>query len=866
MAPQTAHNLSRYRKKRDFSRTPEPSGARRRSRRRLQFVIQRHHARRLHYDLRLEWGGVLKSWAVPKGPSLDPSEKRLAVQVEDHPFEYRNFTGEIPAGEYGAGQVTLWDRGTYVPTGDVDRALASGKLEFTLKGQRLQGAFLLVRIRGEQKKPTWLLIKKRDEHAVIQGGSAEITKVHAEPLETRSARRGARQQGRKLARNVGVAARRAVSGTAHPSSIRFIPPQLASMTDKLPEQGQWLTELKFDGYRILTHADGSFVQCFSRNGLAWTHRIPAVAAELGRLQLKDAWLDGELIAVNERGIPEFQRMQRALDPASGVVPIYMVFDLLGFMGADLRARPLLERKRLLQQAFSSLEHRGPVRLVEYVDGASLNLRDRACAQGFEGVILKDAGAPYRSGRTRAWLKLKCRHEQEFVIGGYTRTAKGRDTLTSILLGYYDAQGRLLFAGRAGTGFSEELLASLRKRLDELAREQSPFSGLARLRSSEKVRWVQPGLVAQVRFTEWTDSGLLRQPLFLGLREDADPAAVRREPAPLLPPARKRLSQGKLGVAPANQPSARGTGTESRGKPRRRPFALRLTHPQRALYPLDGVTKRQLAEYYESIAPLLWKHLQDRPLSIVRATGSPGHTFFYRHLGARPMPGLVPVEIPAADPEPYFACASESAIPHLAQLGGVELHTWGTRQPRPELPDRVTFDLDPDPQLSWTRVAEAATLVRDLLAELGLAALLKTTGGHGLHVVVPLKRGPSAQKVAAFAKRVAEHLASRIPERFSSVRGAPNRKGRVYVDWQRNQLGATTVSAYSPRHRPGVPVSVPLAWDELGVTDLRGAHFNLRNVLARVAERGDPWEQAAPIHQSLSQRAVDRLEAAAGRMP
>jgi bifunctional non-homologous end joining protein LigD len=821
-------SLARYRAKRDFARTPEPpASAPGVSRAALSFVVQRHHARRLHYDFRLEWDGVLKSWAVPKGPSLDPAEKRLAVQVEDHPLAYGNFSGEIPRGEYGAGQVHVWDRGTWTPEGDAARGLADGKLDFVLHGGRLRGRWTLVRLAGQERdgKANWLLIKRRDAHALRAAGGPDVTELHSEPISESAAPRAG-----------------------------FIAPQLATPVAAAPDAGSWLTELKFDGYRLLAGVEGATARCYTRSGLDWSARLPAVVEALAGLGLRDSWLDGELVAVDAAGVPRFELLQQALDTRKAGGPVaYMVFDAPRLLGADLRERPLRDRRRLLQRALAQLPRDGVVRLVDFVDGDSAVLRERACDAGFEGVILKDADAPYRSGRNRAWLKLKCRREQEFVIGGYTRTAAGRDTLTALLLGYHDEAGALRFAGRAGTGFSEEQLRRLRDRLDRLSRKDSPFADSPRLRGKERPHWVRPELVAQVRFAEWTSSGLLRQPLFLGLREDVAALAVRREPDLVVTPA-AAVAAARTGAHAGPAPAA------ARGA--RRKARAALTHPEKVLYPADGVTKRQLHEYYEAVAGVLWPHLRGRPLSLVRATGSQGRVFFQRHVDRQSLPGLAPVEVPGSDDEPYFVCGSLDSIPLLAQIGAVELHTWGSRMPRPDHADRITFDLDPDPALAWPRVREAASLVRELLEELGLRSHLKTSGGQGLHVVVPLAKGPPLEVVAAFSRRVAEHLARLIPARFSARRGAANRQGKVYVDWQRNQFASTTVSAYSPRHRPGVPVSMPVAWDEVGAQDLRGAHFNLRNAAARVAAQGDAW-QADPVpRQVLTRRVMDRLEQAA----
>ncbi|HET7203475.1 MAG TPA: DNA ligase D, partial [Steroidobacteraceae bacterium] len=775
------------------------------------------------------------------------------------------FAGDIPEGEYGAGHVVVWDRGHWLPEGDVEASLRKGKLDFALEGERLHGKFSLVRLKdGAGGKPNWLLIKRRDEHVLERANGPDVTDLYTDPVPgtepgpgatwTRAA--GASSPARKSrgARPLRAPGKRSRAA----ATPKFIAPQLATPVDAVPTEGHWLTELKFDGYRIVSHVDGERVQCFTRGGHDWTHRVPRVAAVLAGLGLRESWLDGELIAVDARGVPQFQKLQQALDPRSGEEPLLMVFDALQLFGADLRAKRQRERKRLLQQALADLPRSGLVRLVDFVDGESAALREQACEQGYEGVVLKDADADYRSGRNRAWLKLKCRREQEFVIAGYTRTESGRDTLTALLLGYHDEQGTLRFAGRAGTGFSEMQLGALRRRLDALATTRPPFGDPPKLRRAERPQWVRPELVAQVRFAEWTDSGILRQPLFLGVREDVGPGDVRREPDKIFD-ASSSSATAKHGTT-KRRSSAAPEAAPAAAPPRRKP--VRLTNPQRVLYPSDGVTKQQLAEYYEAIAPVLWPHLEARPLSLVRATGAQGRVFFQRHVDGDSVPGLKPVSIPRSDEEPYFVCSSLASVPLLAQMGAVELHTWGSRMPRPGRADRMTFDLDPDPTLPWERVREAATLMRELLQDLGLKSLLKTSGGLGLHVVVPLVNGPSFEVAAAFSRRVAEHLARVIPQRFSAKRGARNRQGKVYVDWQRNQFAATTVAAYSPRHRPGVPVSLPIDWDELGRRDIRGAWFNLRNVAARIAERGDAWADEPRVRQSLTQRVIDRLDAAA----
>lgn len=805
MAARAGRSLRTYRQKRDFRVTPEPHGRRRAARKGLQFVVQRHDARALHYDFRLEWTGVLKSWAVPKGPSMNPADKRLAVAVEDHPLEYGSFSGRIPKGQYGAGEVTIWDRGTWQPEGDFARGLSDGRLDFTLHGKRLKGGWTMVRLRGRSaRKDEWLLIKKDDARATRS--AADAAEVHVGPVQ-----RPARSAGR----------------------TPEIAPQLATDVTAIPGGTHWYSELKLDGYRVLVHADGSVVRCYSRNGIDWSRRLGRIVASLRSLKLADTWLDGEVVVPDEQGRCDFQQLQRHFEDGDEASLTLYVFDILVASGEDLRDRPLSDRKRLLQKTLSALAA-GNVRLLDYVDGFEPTLWKEVCRTDHEGLVVKDADAPYRAGRNRAWLKLKCRRSDEFVIGGFTRRAGGRSTLTSLLLGTF-RDGRLVFAGRAGTGFDERNLVSLQRRLRPTLRKTSPFDPVPVLRRDERPCWVEPRLVAQVRYAGWTQSGLLRQPVFLALREDRDPADVG-----------STKPTGALALAPKQV--------------RKRKDATALTHPTRVVFPEDGITKEQLGAYYDAVSPALWPHLRGRPLSVLRSV-APGKNFVQRHLDDAKATGfrMVPPPEGSSADEPYFAAASPEAVGFLAQMGAVELHTWGSRTPRVDRADRLTFDIDPDPSLEWQPVSSAAVLIRDFLAELGLQSRLKTSGGKGLHVVVPLEgRLPDFEVAALFARTVAGHLARTIPELFTAKRGAGNRKGRMYIDWQRNQSGATTVSAYSPRWRQGVPVSMPLAWSDLGAQDLRGAHFNLRNAVARFHRLGDPWRKHPCKPQTLTAGILRKL--------
>jgi bifunctional non-homologous end joining protein LigD len=830
--------LDTYRRMRDFRATPEPRGEPRAARRPgLRFVVQRHAASHLHFDFRLEWEGVLKSWAVPKGPSSDPGDRRLAVEVEDHPLEYAGFSGTIPAGQYGAGEVTIWDHGTWAPEDEVAAGLERGKLEFTLAGRRLRGRWLLVRTRATGRKPSWLLMKRRDDFA--GRGTA--------PAEALARGRGrAATRPKAAARGAGGGTRTAHRAPARAPGRAAMPGlQLATRVESLPRSGRWLAELKLDGYRLLVHARGDRVQCWTRNGKDWTARLPGIVAAIARLRLEDSWLDGELVSTDEHGHAQFRLLQQAFDAANGREPQWVAFDLLRLAGTDVTEQPQHERQRLLAGALAGLRADDPVRVAESVGEGIEALWKRACRQRLEGLILKDPEAPYVAGRTAAWLKVKCRHEEEFVVGGYTRTGTGRPTLSALLLGVHEDDGRLRFVGRVGSGFDTAQLGELRGRLDRLRRSRHPFAAPPKLRAGERAVWVAPQLVVQVRFAEWTDAGLLRQPMFLGLREDKTAGEVRADAdrRPDAPPAVPRRRPRRGGPRAAASP-----GVE----------VATLTHPDRVLFPGDGLTKADLLSYYTQVREALWPQLERRPVSVLRAAGG-GKSFFQRH-AADEYPQLFAAVPAGARDEPWMRLRSGAAIPGLAQPGIVELHTWGARTPRLDRADRLVFDLDPDPGLDWASVRVAALQLHELLQELGLEARLKTSGGAGLHLEVPLAPVVTFDVGSDFSARLARHLERRFPERFTARRGAGNRTGRVFVDWQRNQYAASTVAAWSPRLRRGAPVSMPLDWDELGEEDLRFAHFNLHNAPQRLATLGDPWARRPLRPQRLGAAIRARVEA------
>lgn len=824
--------LSAYHAKRDFRQSPEPAGAgraRRRTQGPLQFVIQRHDARRLHYDFRLEWEGTLKSWAVPKGPSLDPDIQRLAVEVEDHPIDYANFEGTIPKGHYGAGDVAVWDRGEWIPEDDdVEQALRRGKLHFELRGSRLHGAWVLFRTGGDRSQ--WMLKKRRDRHAKPGDGDAVL---HEPPPAARPAappKRGRRKPGTE-------------------PLPELIEPQLATLVDRPPASDRWVYEIKYDGYRMLARFDGRGVRLFSRNGLEWTGRLPALAQRLARLKLGPGWLDGEIVVMDEQGHTDFHALQARLDRGASDVE-FVVFDVPWWQGEDLRERPLSHRLALLDEVFEALPA-GSLSRSKPLDPSHVGqaVLDAACRLGLEGLIGKRLDAPYRAGRSPHWIKLKCRAEQEVVIGGYTEPRGSRGHLGALLVGVWGEDGQLDYAGRVGSGFDAAGLRAMLERLQPDVTRTCPFRRKPALPGAPAVHWVQPRHVAQVRFATWSRDGLLRQASFVGLREDKPAREVVRERA-------GRIKEPEMQTpSPSARPASRtrqGTQTV---------MGVRISSPDRVVFSVPRVSKLDLVRYHESMADYLLPQLLKRPLSLLRCPqGISAQCFFQKHIDTALPAGLQGVEVPASDgTDQQVMVARPEGIIALAQYGNVELHTWGARAPRPEKVDRITMDLDPDPDLPWAQVVEAAQLTRVLLEEVGLATFLKTTGGKGLHVVVPLKPTRGWDEVKAFAKAVATRLASVAPRRFTAQLSKSRRDGRIFIDYLRNGRGATAIAAYSLRAREGAPVSMPLHWDELSVrTDLRGAHFNIENALARAPDAEAAWAGYDAARKTLTVKMMKAL--------
>ena len=823
-------SLKAYDDKRDFSVTSEPRGRRARAKAH-RFVVQKHAARRLHFDLRLELDGVLKSWAVTRGPSLVPGEKRLSIHTEDHPLEYLSFEGVIPAGQYGGGTMIVWDEGRWIPDGDPHKAYAEGRLTFTLEGQRLKGRWHLVRTRPKPRdtKEQWLLLKSDDEHA-RESGDPEIVEEETTSLLSgctieELARAGELRADHRERERV-KSSRKRKSGDPKIAGARkailppFVEPSLAKLSPSAPTGPQWLHEIKFDGYRVQARIDGGKVRLLTRKGLDWTAKFPSVAEALEELRLSSALVDGEVVVEDENGVSSFSALQRDLSTGRTDRMTFYAFDLLYYDGQDLRDASLRDRKALLQLALDDLPSGGTIRFSDHIaeDGASL-IR-HACRLGLEGIVSKRADRPYRSGRSDEWLKSKCTQRQEFVIAGYVPSTTGRKAVGSLVLGYYDGD-RLVHVGRTGTGFTAATARALWSEINAREAPASPFADPLDADARRGVRWARPELVAEIEYRGWTHDNRLRHAAFKGLREDKDPREVVREDA---------ASAEPLADAPPALASAH------------------LTHPDRILWEDEGLTKQGLAEFYAEIADWILPHVVDRPLSLLRCpSGSQKECFFQKRAWAGLDESLVR-RVNVGDTE-VLAIKDLRGLLALVQAGVLEIHPWGSMLRSVEKPDRIVFDLDPGEGVFWPSVVEGALDVRARLKDLGLESFVKTTGGKGLHVVVPLRPSADWNGVKAFAERVALAMAKDSPDRYTATLAKRAREGRIFIDYLRNTRGATAVAPYSTRARKGAPVSTPLAWEELS-PDVPSNHYTVTNLAKRLKGLDDPWARFFKVRQKL----------------
>ncbi|MGA7781512.1 MAG: DNA ligase D [Paraburkholderia sp.] len=907
--------LDPYHRKRRFDATPEPAGkatrkaaSPRKSAQPLSFVIQEHDARRLHYDFRLELDGTLKSWAVPKGPSLDPSVKRLAVHVEDHPLEYGSFEGEIPPGNYGAGSVIVWDRGTWSPDGGLAQAhegYKAGKLKFTLDGDKLHGGWMLVRshMRGSGDKEQWLLIKERDDAARSEADFDVLARMPGSVMDGNGKEKGSGNNGADKGANAGAVRTRkraqathaqardakktdivanrtatslrtlatspAIQGAVKAALPATLKPQLATLIDAAPPGDDWSYEIKFDGYRMLIrvdlHAKKQPVRIFTRAGNDWTAKFGKHVKALADLGLDSAWLDGEAVVLDRNGVPSFQALQNAFDANRPQDIVIYLFDVPFLNGYDLRGVPLVQRRAILHALLEKVDQR-MLRYSEDFAFSADELLKSACDMALEGIIGKRRDSHYTAGRSSAWIKLKCRRRQEFVIGGYTEPAGSRSAFGALLLGVYDGNGKLQYAGRVGTGFDAALLRAVKKELDARESTRMPFASAPRERSRTAVHWVKPELVCECNFAEWTDERIVRQASFVSLRHDKPARQIvietPREGVDVQPqstdtsnvsPAKKRSTKRDVAAPKERKNASTATSTVA---------GVRISHPDRVIDKQSGASKLDLVQYYESVSDWMLPHLKDRPVSLVRAPEDiGGELFFQKHSQKLSIPNVT--QHPDLDPghPPLITIDSVKALIGAAQMGTVELHTWNALASNIEKPDRMVFDLDPDTALGWDKMIEAAQLTRSLLEELGLVSFCKTSGGKGLHVVVPLAKHAGWDEVKAFSQAVAQHMASTLPTHFTAKMGPQNRKRKIFVDYLRNNRGSSTVAAFSARARPGLGVSVPLAWDEVPGTTV-GDQWTIANLHERLASlKHDPWADYGKTRQRITAAMKKRLDGA-----
>ncbi|MBB2157656.1 DNA ligase D [Gluconacetobacter diazotrophicus] len=845
--------LDTYRNKRDFEATPEPEGAEAAEKPDTGaghlFVIQKHAARRLHYDLRLEMDGVLKSWAVTRGPSLNPGDKRLAVQVEDHPLDYGTFEGTIPKGQYGGGTVMLWDKGTWTPLHDPVRGLAKGHLDFELRGEKLHGRWNLVRMDGHREgtHENWLLIKAADSDARSKN-DADILEERPESVKTGRAMDdiaagapGKDKVGKAAAQKAvtkkaaipkdAPQADAAATGAAPCAGAKpgplpsFVEPELATLVRAAPTGPQWLHEVKFDGYRLLARIEAGRVVLLTRTGLDWTARFgDQISAALASLPVRAALIDGELVVETAGGTSDFSALQADLSAGRTDRFIFYVFDLLHLDGYDLRDATLEARKGALHDLVPDDAAR--LRFSGHFDEAGGQVLRHACRLGLEGIVSKQRDAPYRSGRGRDWVKSKCVARQEFVIGGYVPSTANRGAVGSLVLGVQE-NGRLVHVGRVGTGFTAATAADLFRRLQPLDVPDSPFAAALTARERKGVRYVRPDCVAEVEFRAWTADGHLRHAAFLGQREDKPAADIVREVEAPDPVSSGPSSKPVKPVSPEPAPA--------------RP-ARTLTHPDRSYRPDAGVTKQDLADYYAAIWPRMAPFITDRALALLRCpNGIAGPRFFQKNLWKGAGGHLVPLQDPEGEAgTPLIGLHDRDGLIDLVQAAALEIHPWGASVQAWSQPDMIVMDLDPGDGVPWSMVIEAAREIRARLERSGLASFVKTTGGKGLHVVAPLKPGADWAVVKAFTRSMAQAMVSDSPQRYVATITKSRRQGRILVDYLRNQRGATAVAPYSPRARPGAPVAMPLAWNELG-PDIGPAHFTIGTIGARLAV-ADPWAE------------------------
>jgi bifunctional non-homologous end joining protein LigD len=861
--------LRTYRVKRRFDITEEPKG-KISHKSRQAFVVQKHAAKRLHYDLRLEIDGVMKSWAVTRGPSMISGEKRLAVQVEDHPIEYNKFEGTIPQGEYGAGAVMIWDRGTWRPQIDPHKGLKKGHLSFTLDGEKLYGGWHLVRMRHRpsEKRDNWLLIKQHDAaergpqdqdileempRSVVTGRSLDeiaagdpkkkkIRKKRGRKISARSPPKVShRRAARSISTNNIIGAPKAVLPT-------FVVPSLATLSVTAPAGSDWLHEFKFDGYRLQARLSNGKVQLMTRSGLNWTSKFPNLAAAIAKIPSKAALIDGEAVVEDSDGISHFSLLQQALKAGDDERIVFYAFDLIHLDDCDLRGLPLSKRKRALGNLLGHASQHGTLRFSDSIIGKGPELLKKACETGLEGIISKRTNAPYRSGRGRDWIKTKCSNRQEFVVAGFSPSTAEARAIGALVLGFYD-KGKLCYAGRTGTGFSFDVARALYRKLNALTVKKSPFDTIPKEeRGSRSPIWVDPQMVVEIDFRGWTHGNRVRQASFQGEREDKPAREVRRETKAIAAIHNSAVVKKRSDLAGKRSHFPRSDVAQTR-KSKGTIQSVKLTHPDRVYWQDGNITKQDLADYYTRVWPWMKPHLVGRPIALVRCPEGmdAGNCFFQKHATSGISTGYLHLVPEKGDK--IISVNNLDGLISLVQAGALEIHIRGTTVDHREEANRLVFDLDPGPGVEWKDIVAAARDLRSYLDDIKLKTFIKTSGGKGLHVILPIEPTPW-EKVKIFVRTVAEVLEADNPDRYVSTAAKVKRHNRIFIDYLRNSREATAIAPYSTRARPGAPVSTPIDWTEL--TSLKNAHqYTMTNILHRLARiRTDPWGLIGSVKQTL----------------
>ncbi len=889
--------LTEYHRKRDFKKTKEPRGKVHKDKSGPQprrFIIQKHAASHLHYDFRLELDGVLKSWAVPKGPSMNPKDKRLAMQVEDHPVEYGDFEGIIPEGEYGGGTVMLWDIGEWeplLPDADPIAELESGSMKIRLKGQRLTGGFALILMKGgkysgDKEKRSWLLIKEKDDDA---SDETLITEQHTtsvttgRTMEDIAAGKPAKGKRAKAAGGLRVWSGQKdaadQTGSIDPSQAEgarkspfpsLIKPQLATLVDTAPLGENWAHEIKFDGYRFLVYINKGKVELITRNGKDWTGKFPSIAKAFQQLPVESAIVDGELVAVGQDGTSKFQLLQNAVDGTSRPSLLFYAFDLVYLNGYLLKKTPLESRKDLLRDVMLALPDGTPLHFSEHFKEDGDRVWEKACKMGMEGIISKDLTATYIEKRTQSWVKVKCSARQEFVIGGFSAPGGSRLGFGALLVGYHNEDKDFIYAGKVGTGFTDATLKKLHKQMSELTRKTSPFKNPPKGAWLRGVTWIEPSLIAEIAYMEMTDEGLLRHPSFKGLREDKPAKAVSRETP-------KKIEETPAAM-PRQTKSTATTSTKSRSskskseKPAAKSSAKskaaastdehRLTNPDRVLFSDEGYTKQDLFDYYAAVEERAFPWLVDRPITLVRCpAGRKKPCFYQRHSNVGEMPGIEPVDVDVkGGTETYIYLAEPAGLYTLVQQSTLEIHGWQCKASDVDRPDRMIFDIDPSPEVGWPEIIEAAKTIKKLLEKCGFTTFPMTTGGKGIHVVVPLKPQAGWDEVINFAEAIARYLEATQPEKFTANLSKKKRVGRVFVDYLRNHKTASAILPYSSRARTGATVATPVTWRDV-TQKLDPSKFTIKTIPARITrQKQDPWHDYEKSRRELHlDEVISRLQ-------